>query len=418
MHRGRRFPFGPRRGSPHLGRDNRRPPLARRSARPPRYLRSSEWPAVSPRTTARWGAATAVALLGATSALVSGCLGNGADDEPRVIEGDTATVYSSAAAARRVSCDRRRRDRGRAACPRGARRPRRRPEDQVPQAARDGRARPAVGPRTLVAENASRAADDPTAIAYLGELDYGATAVSLPITNDAGLLQVSPGDGLTSLTRRVPGRPRAGPERYYPTDRRSFVRVGPDRPRRGGTHRRTARCGRRHDLRARLRPRDLRPRAGRSGGRPRPPRRPQAGRGGGVPRARSTTSRTSPAGLRRRSPTPSSCSAWPAAARSRCWSRSTTSFPACRCSPRAESWPSRSSRCPRGPIASRPSGRRGPRSEAGYQAMRLVLDAVAAGGRDRRRVVAAALRRRTELPADTVALYRPDEHGRFAKVGR
>ena len=78
-----------------------------------------------------------------------------------------------------------------------------------------------------MAENANRAADDPTAIAYLGELDYGATAVSLPITNDAGLLQVSPGDGLTSLTHRVPGRPRAGPERYYPTDRRTFVRVGP-----------------------------------------------------------------------------------------------------------------------------------------------------------------------------------------------
>ena len=75
--------------------------------------------------------------------------------------------------------------------------------------------------------NADRAADDPSAIAYLGELDYGASAVSLPITNDAGLLQVSPGDGLTSLTQRPPGRPRAGPERYYPSDERSFVRVVP-----------------------------------------------------------------------------------------------------------------------------------------------------------------------------------------------
>ena len=79
----------------------------------------------------------------------------------------------------------------------------------------------------LVSTNAHRAVDDPSAIAYLGELDYGASAVSLPITNDAGLLQVSPGDGLTSLTQRPPGRPRAGPERYYPSDERSFVRVGP-----------------------------------------------------------------------------------------------------------------------------------------------------------------------------------------------
>ena len=51
--------------------------------------------------------------------------------------------------------------------------------------------------------------------------------MSLPITNDAGLLQVSPGDGLTSLTQQPPGRPRAGPERHYPSGRRSFVRIGP-----------------------------------------------------------------------------------------------------------------------------------------------------------------------------------------------
>ncbi len=64
--------------------------------------------------------------------------------------------------------------------------------------------------------NAKRAADDPRAIAYLGEVDRGASAVSVPRTNRADLLQVSPLDGLTSLTRRPPGRPRAGPERYYP----------------------------------------------------------------------------------------------------------------------------------------------------------------------------------------------------------
>ena len=68
----------------------------------------------------------------------------------------------------------------------------------------------------------------PPTIAYIGELDYGGSAVSLPITNDAGILQVSPGDGLTSLTRTPPGRPRAGPERYYPSDVRSFVRLTPD----------------------------------------------------------------------------------------------------------------------------------------------------------------------------------------------
>jgi branched-chain amino acid transport system substrate-binding protein len=78
-----------------------------------------------------------------------------------------------------------------------------------------------------VSANAEEAAEDPRAIAYLGELDFGASAVSLPITNDAGLLQVSPGDGLTSLTRAPLGRPRAGPERYYPEESRSFVRLVP-----------------------------------------------------------------------------------------------------------------------------------------------------------------------------------------------
>jgi branched-chain amino acid transport system substrate-binding protein len=51
--------------------------------------------------------------------------------------------------------------------------------------------------------------------------------VSLPSTNDDGLLQVSPEDGLTSLTRAPPGRAREGPERYYPTHQRSFVRLTP-----------------------------------------------------------------------------------------------------------------------------------------------------------------------------------------------
>jgi branched-chain amino acid transport system substrate-binding protein len=77
--------------------------------------------------------------------------------------------------------------------------------------------------------NASRATRDPRAVAYLGELDYGASAVSVPITNAAGLLQVSPADGLASLTRTPPGElQRGGPVRYYPSGRRSFLRLVPD----------------------------------------------------------------------------------------------------------------------------------------------------------------------------------------------
>jgi branched-chain amino acid transport system substrate-binding protein len=80
----------------------------------------------------------------------------------------------------------------------------------------------------LVEANAKRAADDASAIAYLGELDYGGSAVSVPVTNNKAILQVSPYDGLTSLTELQPGGPRsAGPERYYPSGHRTFVRLVP-----------------------------------------------------------------------------------------------------------------------------------------------------------------------------------------------
>jgi branched-chain amino acid transport system substrate-binding protein len=79
-----------------------------------------------------------------------------------------------------------------------------------------------------VQANAERAKDDPGAVAYIGELGLGASAISVPVTNDAGLLQVSPLESLTSLTREPPGRAgRGAPERYYPTGRRNFIRLVP-----------------------------------------------------------------------------------------------------------------------------------------------------------------------------------------------
>ena len=77
-----------------------------------------------------------------------------------------------------------------------------------------------------VAENVDDAADDPAAIAYLGELELGASAVSLPVTNDESILQLSPTDGLTSLTIPQSG-PGAGPERFYTEDARNFLRLVP-----------------------------------------------------------------------------------------------------------------------------------------------------------------------------------------------
>jgi branched-chain amino acid transport system substrate-binding protein len=80
----------------------------------------------------------------------------------------------------------------------------------------------------LVEANAKRAAADPNTIGYIGELDEGGSAVSVPVTNDNGFLQVAPADGLTALTREQPGGViGTGPARYYPSGRRTFLRLVP-----------------------------------------------------------------------------------------------------------------------------------------------------------------------------------------------
>ena len=78
----------------------------------------------------------------------------------------------------------------------------------------------------VVAANARRAAGDPRTIAYLGELDTGASAVSIPTLNDRGILQLSPADGLAGLTH-VAGATRGEPAKYYPDPRRNFARLAP-----------------------------------------------------------------------------------------------------------------------------------------------------------------------------------------------
>jgi ABC-type branched-subunit amino acid transport system substrate-binding protein len=68
-----------------------------------------------------------------------------------------------------------------------------------------GGAGPGAGwTQAQVAANARDAAEDSTAIAYLGELESDATGVSASITNEAGIPQVSPGPVHEELLR-VPG---------------------------------------------------------------------------------------------------------------------------------------------------------------------------------------------------------------------
>jgi branched-chain amino acid transport system substrate-binding protein len=75
--------------------------------------------------------------------------------------------------------------------------------------------------------NARRAAQDEAAIAYIGEFNSGATAISLPILNEAGIPQVSPSNTAVGLTTHEPGSTEGEPDKYYPTGKRTFVRIAP-----------------------------------------------------------------------------------------------------------------------------------------------------------------------------------------------
>ena len=78
----------------------------------------------------------------------------------------------------------------------------------------------------LSGANARQATQDTSAIAYIGELDSGATRTSLPITNEAGLLQVSAGAAAEDLTRAAVGSSQV-PQLVQPSGTRTFGRVIP-----------------------------------------------------------------------------------------------------------------------------------------------------------------------------------------------
>jgi branched-chain amino acid transport system substrate-binding protein len=77
-----------------------------------------------------------------------------------------------------------------------------------------------------VGANARQAVQDSSAAAYIGELDSEPTRASVPITNDAGLVQVSPGAGAVDLTAPAAGSPNS-PDRYRPSGSPNFARTVP-----------------------------------------------------------------------------------------------------------------------------------------------------------------------------------------------
>jgi branched-chain amino acid transport system substrate-binding protein len=78
----------------------------------------------------------------------------------------------------------------------------------------------------ITATDAKTAAQDTSTIAYLGDYNSAATAISLPLINAAGILQVSPSSPYVGLTASLDAG-QDEPARFYPTGRRTFGRLQP-----------------------------------------------------------------------------------------------------------------------------------------------------------------------------------------------
>jgi branched-chain amino acid transport system substrate-binding protein len=80
---------------------------------------------------------------------------------------------------------------------------------------------------TQTAADARKAATDSKAVYYIGEFNSGASEVSIPILNQSGLAQVSPANTYVGLTTNEPGSAPGEPQKYYPTGKRTYLRIVP-----------------------------------------------------------------------------------------------------------------------------------------------------------------------------------------------
>jgi branched-chain amino acid transport system substrate-binding protein len=75
--------------------------------------------------------------------------------------------------------------------------------------------------------NARKVAQDDKAVAYIGEFNSGASAISIPILNEVPIAQVSPANTAVGLTTDEPGADKGEPDKYYPTGKRHYLRIVP-----------------------------------------------------------------------------------------------------------------------------------------------------------------------------------------------
>ena len=75
--------------------------------------------------------------------------------------------------------------------------------------------------------NARKVAQDDAAVAYIGEFNSGASAISIPILNEVPIAQISPANTAVGLTSDEPGADKGEPDKYYPTGTRHYMRIVP-----------------------------------------------------------------------------------------------------------------------------------------------------------------------------------------------
>src|SRR5689334_20385764 len=77
------------------------------------------------------------------------------------------------------------------------------------------------------AANARKVATDANAVLYIGEFNSGCSKVTIPILNQAGVPQISPANTYVGLTTNDPGSAPGEPQKYYPTGKRTYLRIVP-----------------------------------------------------------------------------------------------------------------------------------------------------------------------------------------------
>jgi branched-chain amino acid transport system substrate-binding protein len=78
---------------------------------------------------------------------------------------------------------------------------------------------------TIEAENAQRCVSDPECMVYFGTYNSGAAKVSMAITNEAGIAQVSPANSYAGLTRACETCEEGEPDIYRPSGEVTYFRT-------------------------------------------------------------------------------------------------------------------------------------------------------------------------------------------------